>query len=817
MQHYEKLGVFYLGREYTLDQRRRESTPLLYDSKDLTTHAVCVGMTGSGKTGLCLSLLEEAAIDSIPAIAIDPKGDLGNLLLTFPELSPEEFRPWIDNSAAMRAGQTPEEYAAGIAERWRHGLEEWDQTPERIRKFRESVDLAIYTPGSSAGLPLAILRSFAAPPVKIRNDGDALREQVAAATGGLLGLLGLSIDPLQSREFILISNILQHGWLAGEDLSVEELIRRIQSPPFDRVGVADLETFFPTSDRAALAMRLNNLLASPSFGAWLQGEPLDIQSLLYTPEGRPRLSILSIAHLSEAERMFFVTILLNEMVAWTRNQSGTSSLRAILYMDEVFGYIPPVANPPSKGPLLTLLKQARAYGVGIVLATQNPADLDYKGLSNTGTWFLGRLQTERDKARVLEGLEGASLQAGQTFDRKTMEATLASLGSRVFLMNNVHEDMPVVFESRWALSYLRGPLTKDQIGVLMAERKAALGDQNSVLAADASGERIGGIETEQRPVLPAGIHEDFLDSADVRRALATVVYRPALLGRARMHYVDRTLDVDTWMSRDFIVEIRQQVGQDPWDAATLVDETSLQLASEPNGDARFAVLTGELLNPDSYRDWGKLLENFIYRSLSLSVWTSTQLKEHSRPDETEADFRIRLAQQAREQRDLEIEKLRKRNASKFQTLQNRLHAAEQRIAREKSQAQRAGFDAAISIGSALFGALLGRKLTSVTNVSKASSSMRSIGRASQQRGDVQLAEDKYETIEAEIAALNQTIEHEQNAIAAAYEPEALVLDATPISPRKSDLDLQPISLLWLPWVETSDGRLRPAYELKPVE
>ena len=338
-----------------------------------------------------------------------------------------------------------------------------------------------------------------------------------------------------------------------------------------------------------------------------------------------------------------------------------------------------------------------------------------------------------------------------------------------------------------------------------------------MLAADASGERIGGIETEQRPVLPAGIHEDFLDSADVRRALATVVYRPALLGRARMHYVDRTLDVDTWMSRDFIVEIRQQVGQDPWDAATLVDETSLQLASEPNGDARFAVLTGELLNPDSYRDWGKLLENFIYRSLSLSVWTSTQLKEHSRPDETEADFRIRLAQQAREQRDLEIEKLRKRNASKFQTLQNRLHAAEQRIAREKSQAQRAGFDAAISIGSALFGALLGRKLTSVTNVSKASSSMRSIGRASQQRGDVQLAEDKYETIEAEIAALNQTIEHEQNAIAAAYEPEALVLDATPISPRKSDLDLQPISLLWLPWVETSDGRLRPAYELKPVE
>ncbi|MCA9086899.1 MAG: ATP-binding protein, partial [Planctomycetaceae bacterium] len=209
-------------------------------------------------------------------------------------------------------------------------------------------------------------------------------------------------------------------------------------PPFDRIGVIGLENFYPQADRFQLAMLLNNLLASPGFSSWMEGESLDIQKMLYSPDGKPRFTILSIAHLSEAERMFFVTIFLNEVVSWMRAQSGTSSLRAILYMDEVFGYFPPTANPPSKTPMLTLLKQARAFGLGVVLATQNPVDLDYKGLSNAGTWFIGRLQTERDKARVLDGLEGASAAAGHAFDRRQMEVILSGLGSRVFLLNNVH-------------------------------------------------------------------------------------------------------------------------------------------------------------------------------------------------------------------------------------------------------------------------------------------------------------------------------------------------------------------------------------------
>ena len=410
----EKLGSFYLGRNHDLAAGETSSESILYDSMDLTTHAVCVGMTGSGKTGLCLSLLEEAGLDGIPAIAIDPKGDLGNLLLTFPNLEASDCLPWIDESVARRKELTNEAFAEKTANLWKSGLASWGQDGERIRRYRNAVDMAIYTPGSSAGLPLTILKSFNAPPQAVMDDNDALRDRVQASTSGVLALLGIDADPVRSREHILLSNVLDRAWRAGRDLDLPSLIREIQKPPFERVGVVDLETFYPAKDRLELGMQLNNLLASPSFASWLEGEPLDVQKLLYTADGKPRLSILSIAHLNDSERMFFVTILLNEILSWMRSQPGTGSLRAILYMDEVFGYFPPVANPPSKKPMLTLLKQARAYGLGCVLATQNPVDLDYKGLSNAGTWFLGRLQTERDKARVLEGLEGASAQ-----DRKS--------------------------------------------------------------------------------------------------------------------------------------------------------------------------------------------------------------------------------------------------------------------------------------------------------------------------------------------------------------------------------------------------------------
>jgi hypothetical protein len=471
---FEKLGAFYLGRPYDPVKKAAQPGLILYDSKDLVTHAVCVGMTGSGKTGLCIDLLEEAALDGVPAIAIDPKGDLTNLMLTFPELRPGDFRPWINEDDARAKSLSPDAYAAQQAKLWKDGLAAWGQDGDRIRRLKEAADFAIYTPGSSAGIPISIVASFAAPAQAVRDDGELLRDRVTTTASSILGLLGIAADPIQSREHILLANLFTHAWSAGQDLDLSTLITQIQKPPFTRVGALDLDSFYPAKEREQLAVKMNNLLASPGFNAWLEGVPLDVGQLLRSEAGKPRVAIVSIAHLSDAERMFFVSLLLNQVLDWVRSQSGTTSLRAILYMDEIFGYFPPVAEPPSKRPLLTLLKQARAFGLGIMLTTQNPVDLDYKGLANTGTWFLGRLQTERDKARVLEGLEGVSVAAQAGFDKGKLDAMLSGLTQRVFLLNNVHEDAPVVFESRWAMSYLRGPLTRDQIKRLMDGKRPAI-------------------------------------------------------------------------------------------------------------------------------------------------------------------------------------------------------------------------------------------------------------------------------------------------------------------------------------------------------
>ncbi|MEI7685485.1 MAG: DUF87 domain-containing protein, partial [Planctomycetota bacterium] len=475
MKDFEKLGVFYMGREYDLATKKEQPKSVLYPSKDLVTHAVCVGMTGSGKTGLCLTLLEEAAIDGIPALVIDPKGDLANLMLTFPDLKPKDFEDWVNSDDARRKGLSKQDYAKQQADLWRKGLSDWDELQadddefggNRIKRLKATCDVAIYTPGSNAGIPVSILQSFDAPPEALRNDTELLRERVNTTATSLLSLLSIDADPVQSKEHILISTLLSASWKAGKNVDLATLIQQLQKPPVSRIGVLDLETFYPSKDRFALAMLFNNLLASPSFESWMEGVALDIQSLLYTKEGKPRIAIFSIAHLNDTERMFFVSLFYNQVIGWMRQQPGTTSLRAIVYMDEIFGYFPPVKNPPSKTPMLTLLKQARAFGVGMVLATQNPVDIDYKGLANCGTWFIGRLQTDRDKMRLLDGLEGASSSTGAKFDRGEMERILAGLGNRVFLLHDVNLERPIVFITRWALCYLSGPLTRNQIKLLM--------------------------------------------------------------------------------------------------------------------------------------------------------------------------------------------------------------------------------------------------------------------------------------------------------------------------------------------------------------
>jgi len=789
MQDFEKLGAFYLGKAFDLAKKKRKDDLLLYDSRDLVTHAVCVGMTGSGKTGLCLSLIEEAAIDGVPAILIDPKGDLCNLLLTFPELAPADFRPWINEEDAARKGLSPDDFAKAQAETWKKGLAEWGEDGARIRRLKDAADFAIYTPGSTAGLPVSILKSFAAPPPAAREDEELLRERVASTATGLLALLGVDADPLKSREHILVSTILAGAWGAGEDLDLAALIARIQTPPFSRVGVVELESFFPGKDRFALAMLLNNLLAAPGFATWLEGEPLEISGLLRTAAGKPRVTIFSIAHLSDAERMFFVTLLLNQVLAWMRAQSGTTSLRAILYMDEIAGYFPPVATPPAKAPLLTLLKQGRAFGLGVVLATQNPVDLDYKGLANTGTWFLGRLQTERDKARVLEGLEGVAAGASQKFDRARMEQLLAGLGNRVFLLNNVHEDAPEVFETRWALSYLRGPLTRAQIKTLMDPRRAEAPKPVSGKKPSAAGPVAGGT----RPVLPPDIPQLF---APVRGSGEGLVYCPAILGVAEAHFAEAKSAVAVTQP---VVRVAAIADPPDWAAAGEAAFAVADLEADAEKGAGFEALAPEAGKPKSYEAWGRDLATWIYRERTLALWRSPSSGEVSKPQESESDFRARVGQGARERRDAAAEKLRQRYAPRLAGLQERLRRAQQTVSREKQEATQAGIQTAISVGATVLGALFGRKAVSATTIGKATTAARGAGRTVKQAGDVGRAEDTAEVIAQQIKDLDRELQAELDASAEATDPAAEKLEALTLRPKKTDVTVRRVALLWLPY------------------
>lgn len=818
MQDFEKLGVFYLGKEKSISGRTSNEDLLLYDSKDLTTHAVVVGMTGSGKTGLCVDLLEEAGMDRIPAIVIDPKGDISNLLLTFPDLDAASFEPWVDPGQAVREGMSVPEFAKAEAAKWKKGLGQWHQDGDRIRTFRESVDLRVYTPGSSSGRPVTVLKSFSAPPPAVLEDADALRERVAGTTSGLLALLGIDADPIRSREHILISRILQTHWQNGRSLDLGQLIAEIMEPPFQRVGVMELESFFSSKDRQELAMTMNNLLASPSFASWMQGEPLDIKRLLHTPEGKPCISIMSIAHLSEQERMFFVTILLNEVLSWVRSQAGTSSLRAILYMDEVFGYFPPTKNPPSKQPMLTLLKQARAFGLGVVLATQNPVDLDYKGLSNTGTWFLGRLQTERDKARVLEGLEGAAAQTGVTFNRQEMEQILAGLGSRKFLMNNVHDDEPVVFETRWAMSYLRGPLTKNQIKKLVGddakEAMSQLEQSNVTVAAPASvpkAESKPETEVVSTTLVPNDIQQRFVKPKEPVGSDERLLYRPILLGRGRLHFVRTTYKVDEWKEMTFFAAIEGgEMPDEVWENATrLVDE--LDFCDEAPEGAEFDDLVEDLQVAKNYKTWEKEFKEFLYREQELKIWRCNDPKRYSEPDETLGSFKIELEQEVSEQRDAAVEKLRKKYGAKFTALRDRIRRAEDKVEVEKAQFREKSMSSKWSIGASILGALLGRKKLSATNVRRATSAMSAREKAVKEKEDIARAEEQLEDLQAKFKDLEVEFNEAIDELEEKLHVDNLEFEDLSVSPRKSDISIEDCCVCWFPWRVSSKGIAEPIY------
>jgi hypothetical protein len=836
MQPFEKLGAFYLGQEHDLSTGERLENLVMYDARDLTTHAVCLGMTGSGKTGLCIDLLEEAALDSVPAIIIDPKGDVTNLLLTFPELRPQDFQPWVNVDDARRKNMSVEEYAQFIAGLWRKGLADWQQGPERIRTLKDSADFRIYTPGSDAGLPISIVASLKAPGLSWEGNAESLREQIQGTVSALLGLVDIEADPLKNREHILLSSIFEHFWRQGKDLDLKQLISAVQSPPVRQLGVFDVDTFFPEKDRFGLAMALNNIVASPSFGTWVQGEPLDVSGLLHTPTGKPRHSIFYIAHLSDAERMFFVTLLLEQLVSWMRQQSGTTSLRALLYIDETFGYFPPVANPPSKQPLLTLLKQARAFGLGVMLTTQNPVDVDYKGLSNAGTWFIGKLQTEQDKARLLDGLQSVSAAAGGAMDRRQLDKIISGLGSRVFLMHNVHEDQPVIFYTRWAMSYLRGPLTRPQVRELMSEAKSEAGParaeqpDTTVPAQAATPAKVATAPSAPEgysstpPALSPNVPQVWLPArlsasaavselekqlgSRVEATESTLVYEPRLLASGEVQFVDRTRKVNEGRQVSLLMEPREVSAIVRWQDAHPTSVGIEGVEQQPEADALFALVPEELNSASKLKSLAKDFSDFLYRGQTFDLSYNPELKLYSKPSESERDFAIRAQQVAREKRDAEVGKLRKKYERQLDRLEDRLAREERELDEDQAKYQARRQEELISAGETIVGFLgiLGSRRR--TGLSRTATKRRL---TSQAKADIEESEAEIARLKEETEELQQAFEEEATAIGDKWSATLDEIEVFAVRPRRKDVDVQIVALAWAPYWEighaTASGRV----------
>ena len=802
MQDFEKLGAFYLGRRFDTQNAALTDELTLYDAKDLTTHGVIIGMTGSGKTGLGVGLIEEAALDKVPVIAVDPKGDLGNLLLTFPELAPKDFEPWIDASAALESGKTTQEQAAATAAMWQKGLADWGQSKARIRKLRDSAQFDIYTPGSTVGKPISVLRSLSVDPA-LTADGDALRERIQSTVQCLLTLLDIDADPLTSREHILLSNILSDYWSRGASLSLAELIAAVQKPPMQRVGVMEIETFYPASERFALAMRINNLLAAPGFEVWTQGQPLNIGELLYTQSGQPRVTILSIAHLSDSERMFFVTALLTELVSWMRMQSGTPSLRALFYMDEVFGYLPPVANPPCKPLMLTLLKQARAYGLGLLLATQNPIDLDYKALSNIGTWMIGRLQTRRDIDRIRNGLEaaaGADNLAGEALDE-----TLAAMRKRCFLLHNVHEKSPTIFQTRWVMSYLAGPLTAQSIRKLSKPDAQATRQPESKALPESATRKI---ETRtQAPILGPKVQQFFLPAVDFGSGDGELTWLPRLLVSGNVLISRARPPVETKSSVLAMLSASGKGRAPEWDSARRLGIDVDKLVGTAVSEGSFAPVPDFMSTAKSLQALETPLRRWLRTKYSLTIYRSPAHRCYSNAGESEGEFRARLQSLGNEQRDLKIAALRKKYETKLRRLQTRLERANLKIAEEHQQASTQKLDTAITFGTAILGALLGRRTAASTSARRVGNAIRKAGRSRQQATDVVQAKAAAAAIQAEVDALAIAFEDEIDALDGAYDASSEKLTSQRIKARLADIDGHILGVVWEPARRDASGAL----------
>jgi hypothetical protein len=818
-------GNFYLGRITNAQTGETGADPLLYDPADLTTHAVVVGMTGSGKTGLCLSLLEEAALNRIPSLMIDPKGDITNALLHFPELRPSDFQPWINADQARREEKTIEQAAEETAVLWRNGLNQWDIQPERLQALKESVRFTIYTPGSDAGLPVSILASLKAPVIPWAENKELLREQISGTVTALLGLIGLKdIDPVRSREHILLANIFETAWSQGQDLDLGELIMQTQSPPFAKLGVFDINRFFPEKERFDLAMLLNNILAAPAFQSWIEGEPLDVARLLYEADGRPRHTIFYIAHLPEAERMFFVTLLYSAVESWMRAQSGTTTLRALVYFDEIFGYLPPIGNPPSKEPMLRMLKQARAFGVGLVLATQNPVDVDYKALSNAGTWFIGKLGTDQDKQRLLDGLASATPGG---LDRKTYDTLISAIGKRVFLMRNVHDKQPTLFQTRWAMNYLAGPVMRAQIpalnelaGVGKVVDSGELGVGSGELAASVVPSPISDLQspvpqlqsslsslpgTTTRPAVPGRVAEYFLPNnltwskaaaKDGRSLPASaqsvgLLYRPVLLAQASVRFLNRKYNLDVDIKRTAVVAEPDERGVARWEEHETPPLDGRSLPSQPGPQARFTELPRALQDA---RSLGALNTDFVdwaYRTTQVTVRANETLRVYAGPDVSPEQFAKLCAAATDALLDAELDKVEAIYEKKIDAIEAKLTREERELRDDEAELSQRKQEEMATHAETFLGLFSKRKRSVSSSLTKRRMTEKARSDVDESLEAIEAFRKELDDLAKEMAAALDEVKQKWAGIAA----ETSEIKVTPL---KKDVSAELFGVAWMP-------------------
>lgn len=777
---FETLKLFYIGKE---KNSNGSFTPLVYKNKDLTTHAAIIGMTGSGKTGLGISLLEEAALDNIPSLIIDPKGDMGNLLLTFPELRGSDFEPWVEEQDAHNNGLSLSQHAQKTAELWRKGISEDFQSPERIEKLKKSADFTIYTPGSSAGVQLSILQTFSAPPSEILEDNDLLISLINSTVSSLLALIDIKNDAA-SKEVILLSSIFMNAYTQGKDLSLEELIARIVTPSFKKVGIFDVETFFAQEERLKLALKLNTIIANPAFKMWTEGAPLDISTLLYDENGKAKVSIFSIAHLNDAQRMFFVSLFLNHLLAWMRRQEGTSSLKALLYMDEIFGYFPPSSNPPSKQPMLTLLKQARSFGVGIILSTQNPVDIDYKGLSNIGTWFIGRLQTKQDKEKVIDGLSSANPGA---IDKNTLMNLISNLDKRVFILKNINEEGIKLFTTRWALSFLKGPISKEDIHTLMAEKKnLALPSINQAIPQKQAPQA----HTIPKPIVPNSLAQGYLYTSQSN----TYDLQPHLYFSSLVHFSNSAKGIDKRIELTYYLPLNEKMPS--VDIRSIEACEALRFEAKERPRSSFYPIPSFIQNERELKLLYKEFSDFIYRNAKLTLYQNDALKLISKQDESLSDFKIRVQDRLNEAIDAEVEKLHEKYRKNSDSLEDKLNQLFIKLEKEKAQATAATTDTLISIGTSILGAFFGKSLGSRTNMGKLATGAKGATRVLRERNDIKYVEEEIARLEMDMNELKHSLEKEIAAINATYQLSEFSIEEYAISPKKADIFQTSLTLIW---------------------